>query len=132
MNDLQKIRKKVSTMNVLVVDDENAIREQAIIFMKKFCHNVDSAVNGEDALNMINKNNNYDIVLTDIRMPKINGLELAEKISTMHKELFVAIMSGSCVLYDKVNSHCDLFLEKPINLHNMKAMFETVIRKKSL
>jgi len=132
MNDLKKIREKVSSMNVLVVDDESAIREQAIIFMKKFCHNVDSAVNGEDALNMISKNHTYDIVLSDIRMPKMSGLELAEKINSTQKELFVALMSGSCVLYEKLNHKCDLFLEKPINLENMKAMLETVIAKKSL
>ena len=132
MTELQKIREKVSLMNVLVVDDESAIREQVVKFMKKFCQNVDSAVNGEDAFEKINQRNDYDIVLTDIRMPKMTGLELAEKIKSINENLFVAVMTGSYVLYNKINSNYDLYLDKPINLDNMKAMLETVISQKSL
>ena len=132
MNEFQNIREKVSSMNVLIVDDESAIREQAILFMEKFCKNVDSAVDGEDALNKICKNNNYDIVLTDIRMPKMTGLELTDKINNMNKKLFIGVMSGSYALYNKISSRYDIFLEKPININNMKVMLEKVIAVKGL
>ncbi|MDA7816713.1 response regulator [Sulfurimonas sp.] len=132
MNQLQKLRQKVASLNILVVDDENAIREQSIKFMKKFCNNVDSAVDGEDAFNKVNTNSPYDLILSDIRMPKMNGLELSDKLQEKHKEIFIALMTGSYELYDHTNANYDLYLEKPVNINNMTSMLEMLVIQKGL
>jgi len=66
-------------VNVLVADDERGIRDTISLRFKKFGFNIDTAASGNEAWQMLEKNR-YDIVITDIRMPNGNGLELLERI----------------------------------------------------
>lgn len=132
MNDLIKIREKVASLHVLVVDDEDELRESIIKFMKKFFTCVDGAQNGEVALNMLQKEGQYDIVITDVRMPKMSGWELLKAIKTLDKELFVTVMTGSPELDGGQKDDCDLYLSKPIDIEKMQLMMEMIIKKKGL
>jgi YesN/AraC family two-component response regulator len=80
---MENIIKKTKNYNVLLVDDEEEIREGMKTLLKKFFNNVDIAVNGQDGLSKYIKNN-YDIVITDLTMPKMNGIELMNKIKNLN------------------------------------------------
>lgn len=60
--------------NILVVDDDKDIRELIAVYLKAEDFYVDKACNGEEALKMMEENH-YDLVLLDIMMPKMDGLE---------------------------------------------------------
>ncbi len=82
--------------NLLIVDDEKVTRELIVQYLEeklkeKFC--VYSADNGESALALMEKMR-IDICVTDIMMPKMNGIELAEKIHNNYKNCIVLILSG--------------------------------------
>lgn len=132
MNDLQKIREKISHLHVLIVDDEDAILEGTIGFMKKFCSRVDGAQDGEAALEMVQEQGPYDIVLTDVRMPKMSGWALARKLRSMDRGIFVAVMTGSPEMDGVRTEDCDVYMAKPIDIDKMQLMLEILIQKKDL
>ncbi|MEG1336880.1 MAG: response regulator, partial [Clostridiales bacterium] len=69
--------------NILVVDDDKDIRELITVYMQTENFNVDKASNGEEALNLIEEKN-YDLVLLDIMMPKVDGLQTLIEIRKNH------------------------------------------------
>lgn len=132
MYDLKAIKEKVNHLRILIVDDEEQIREGTIVFIKKFCAHVDGAKNGEDALKIFRENGPYDMVLTDIRMPKINGWDLVKALKQIDAELFVAVMTGSPEMDGIFTQNCDMYMSKPIDITKMQTMLEMIITKKGL
>ncbi len=80
-------------LRVLVIDDEEPIRHMLSILLKKEGYNVRLASNGEEALKdlMVNA---YDLVLSDVRMPKLGGLELLDELEKREIESTVIMMSA--------------------------------------
>lgn len=132
MYDLKTIKEKVSDLRMLIVDDEDQIRDGTIVFMKKFCTHVDGAKNGEDALKIFREKGPYDMVLTDMRMPKMNGWTLLKELKQIDKELFVAVMTGSPEMDGALTHSCDMYMSKPIDLTKMQTMLEVIIEKRGL
>lgn len=64
---------------VIVIDDDLYIRELYVEVLKNAGYEVDSAVNGEDAYNKL-KNGGYSLILLDIMMPKMDGLEIMDTL----------------------------------------------------
>lgn len=94
--------------SVLVVDDEVELRELVTEEFQKTGAKVESAASGEEAIKMV-LDKHYDIVFTDLRMPKGDGYFLAKEIQKLAiSNLYVFFYSG----------HCDLTLEelKPYNV----------------
>ena len=78
---------------ILVVDDEKLLRDLIATFLSKLGHSCITATDGVDALDKI-KGNKIDAVLTDIKMPNMDGITLASKISIQYPELPVMIMTA--------------------------------------
>jgi len=81
--------------NLLVVDDEKPIREKLKnnIDWKEEGYHVYAAANGEEALKII-KAEEIDILVTDIQMPKLSGMNLIEKCRNINPELKIIVISG--------------------------------------
>lgn len=81
---------------ILIVDDEKFIRVGMRSILERFrpgSYNVTESKNGQEAIELI-ESQEFDIVITDIRMPKLNGLEFAKQISKRFKSIKVIILSG--------------------------------------
>lgn len=104
---------------ILIVDDEKEIRQllsQALTQMGGY--RVEVAENGEEALAKVEKNN-FDLVLTDMRMPKMDGLQLVNELSKRHPEIATVVMSGHGSIdaaLEAVRRGASDFLSKPFNL----------------
>lgn len=86
---------------LLIIDDDEMIREgikNAIDWNKQGIGNVRTAKNGEDGMQIFREDNS-DIILTDIRMPIMDGIDLLKKIKSINKDAIVIILSG----YDDFN-----------------------------
>lgn len=82
------------TANILWVDDDNLIRDVAGEMLEVLGHKGDVVGSGEEALIKLNENS-YDLVVTDIGMPGMNGWELADKIRELYKgKIKVAVLTG--------------------------------------
>src|SRR4051812_43574109 len=78
---------------ILVVDDEKAIRRSIKEILEFEKYEVEEAEDGATALAMAIKNN-YDVILSDVKMPKMDGLELQNKLNENNVSAALIIMSG--------------------------------------
>ena len=79
--------------SILVVDDEEIIRDSLSFVLKKEGYEVQDAPNGKKALELVKKNS-FDVVLTDLEMPEMKGIELLENITKFSPETFVVIITA--------------------------------------
>lgn len=88
---------------ILVVDDEGANRYSVSKTLQKVGYIVSEAANGEEALDMIARQA-FDVVLTDIRMPGIDGIELLRRIREQAPEVIVILMTAYATLGNAVEA----------------------------
>ena len=89
--------------HILVVDDEGAIRYSVSKTLQRVGYTVHEAASGEEALEMMKKDD-YDVVLTDIRMPGLTGVELLKRIKEVAPDAIVILMTGYASLGTAVES----------------------------
>ena len=90
---IENLRTESSKYTILVVDDEELIRNLVVTFLSKLGHSCVSAIDGVDALNKM-KGNKFDAVITDIKMPNMDGIHLAIEISRQYPELPIMVMTA--------------------------------------
>jgi len=90
---VEDVRMKPSKYTILVVDDEEPLRNLIVTFLSKLGHSCVTAIDGVDALHKI-KGNKIDAVVTDIKMPNMDGITLTSKISIQYPGLPVMIMTA--------------------------------------
>ena len=81
--------------SVLVVDDEAAVRRFAVRVLEREGYGVVEAKDGMEALELIRQGgSSFEVLVTDIVMPRLNGVELMQALSVSHADLPVILMSG--------------------------------------
>lgn len=119
---------------VLVIDDEKAIRRSIKEILEFEKYEVDEAEDGVQGLSMAQKNN-YDVILSDIKMPKMDGLELQNKLNESNVSSALIIMSGHGTIdtaVDAVKKGAFDFLAKPIDLNRLLVTVRNALDKTSL
>jgi putative nucleotidyltransferase with HDIG domain len=119
---------------LLFVDDEESILEVASEYFKAKGYNILTAENGRIAADII-ANRKIDCCFTDINMPEMDGLELAEHIRLVDNTIPVIIMTGYPSLDNTIrtlkNGVVD-FLIKPVNLNQLEICVKRVLRERQL
>jgi len=127
----KKLLSELSDLNVLYVEDEPLSREMVSLMLKNFFKNLDVAKDGEEALEKFKKNR-YDIIITDMSMPKLNGFTLTKEIRKLNEETSIIFLSGSNdieALLQSINLGIDGYLLKPINLEQFIQVLTRVLQK---
>jgi CheY-like chemotaxis protein len=91
--ELEDLLIKTKQLKVLYVEDEMIIRTETLELLKEFFDLVDVAINGEDGLEKY-KVDFYDIILTDINMPVMDGLTMSEKIIEKNNKQFIMVLTA--------------------------------------
>jgi DNA-binding NtrC family response regulator len=120
--------------NILVIDDENSIRRSLKEILEFENHTVDEAEDGDAGYNMAIKNN-YDVILSDIKMPKLDGLELLQKLNESAVLSSIIMMSGHGSIETAVSalkSGAYDYLAKPIDLNRLLVTVRNALEKNSL
>lgn len=112
------------TNSILVIDDELPILNMIKLALTRNGYAVDTAQSGKEGL-MKNKSNGYNIVLTDIQMPGISGLQVLEHLRNDKNPTRVIGMSGTPWLFDQNNF--DAVLSKPCSLIELKDTIDRVM-----
>ena len=102
---------------ILIIDDEISIRESIKMILEYENYIVDTAENGTDGINKI-KDENFDLVLLDVKMPGLSGLDVLEMIKERDKYLPVIMISGHGTIETAIESTkkgAFDFLEKPLD-----------------
>ena len=118
-------------MHVLVVDDEKLIRDviKEYLYLEKF--EVDEAENGIEAINKV-KDNNYDIIIMDIMMPKMDGYTACKEIKAI-KDIPFIMLSARGEEYDKLigfDLGVDDYVTKPFSPKELVARIKAVTKRK--
>lgn len=119
-------------MKILVVEDEDSLRETIIRSLEKERYTVESAATFNEAGMKLN-DYDYDCVVLDIMLPEGSGLTLLEELKKRRKRDSVIIISAKDSIEDKVTGldlGADDYLTKPFHLAELNARVKSVIRRK--
>lgn len=121
---------------ILIIEDEKAIRNvlSNIVIEEDKNHEVDTAENGLDGFQMLTQNT-YDLVLCDIKMPKMDGIELLEKAIVIQPELPIVMISGHGDLdtaVESIKKGAFDYISKPPDLNRLLQTIRNGLDRKSL
>lgn len=118
---------------ILVIDDEQSIIESISMVLNSEGYEVDSCLNGFSAIQKV-KSIEYDLILLDIKMPRMDGIEVLEKIMEINKNTVVIIISGHGTIETAVEATkkgAYNFLQKPLpDLPELKLTIKNAIAYK--
>ena len=127
-------KNNMSKEKILIVDDEKSIRDFLEIMLKKEGYRVSSASGGEDAMRLFN-NSSYDLVISDVRMKGMGGVELLKNIKETSPETIVLIVTA----YASVDTAIDAmkagaydYLTKPFKIDEVKYIIKNALDRKRL
>lgn len=122
----ENILKESKKLVVLYAEDEEDTREQIVGILNLFFKKVFTASNGEEAYNLYKKNiSEIDLIITDLTMPIMNGLEFIKKVKCDDKNAHVIVLTAhnsSENLMETIDLQLDGFLLKPIKMDRMQEL----------
>jgi len=124
---------KNASKKILIVDDNPNMSVLLSDILEIFEYEGSQAENGEEALEKLNADD-YAMVFTDLRMPKMDGIDLLRAIKDTHPDLPVVVITGYS-LGDTQNmlltQRADGFLNKPFKVNEIKELLEKLLQAKS-
>ncbi len=124
----------METPTLLIVDDEEAQLQSLKSFLGKRNFQILSASNGKEALELISKNV-IDIIITDYRMPEMNGLSLLKKVKEINPEIEILVMTAFGNIEDAVNimkAGAYDYITKPVDLDELETLLKRINEKRNL
>ena len=122
------------TFNLLIVDDEKNIREGLGKALEMDGYSIFLAADGEEAKISIEKNE-IDLIIADLRMPKLSGEELLKHVTSAYPTIPVIILTGHGTIENAVNAMRDGaydFITKPVNLDRLSLLVKRALSKREL
>ncbi|MBF0507189.1 MAG: response regulator [Nitrospirae bacterium] len=120
---------KSDSYKILVVDDEDSIRELLSKVLSSKGYKCDTAADGVEALEKFNAAT-FDAVIADIAMPRMDGLQLTRELTGMDTDLPVMLMTGFVNEYDyddAVKAGASDFIKKPLGIEELMARFDRMM-----
>lgn len=118
-------------MKILLVEDTEQLNKALTTVLKRNSYVVDSAFDGEEALLFI-KQCQYDLIILDIMLPKINGLEVLKFVRTNNIQTPVLLLTAKTTTEDKVTGldlGADDYLAKPFIIDELLARIRALLRR---
>jgi DNA-binding response OmpR family regulator len=113
-------------VSILVVDDEKLLRDLLVKILTKEGYAVETAVDGEDALDKL-RQNEYHLMVSDIKMPRLNGFELLKEVKQKYPHMGVIMMTAygdSFSVKDSLLLGADEYITKPFKSFEINLIVE--------
>ncbi len=130
-------KSKLKNFKVLFVEDEDKIRQHIVNSLGYLVEEVKEASNGLDALDVL-KNYSPDIIITDLEMPLMNGIEFIKNIRENDKKVCIIVLTAhtnSEYLLELIDMHIEHFIIKPMNFEKLLDVLQkcekTILEQKS-
>jgi len=120
--------------SILIIDDEKAIRKTLSEILSYEGYKIDDAENGEDGLKKFNEKT-YDVVLCDIKMPKIDGMEFLEKAKAANPDVPIIMISGHGTIetaVEAVKKGAFDYVSKPPDLNRLLITIRNAMDRQTL
>lgn len=121
-------------MKILLVDDERQLTDALSVLLKQNNYSVDCAYDGEEGLDLA-LSDIYDVIVLDIMMPKLNGIEVLKRLRQNKVSSPVLMLSAKSELDDKIlglNLGADDYMTKPFSTKELLARIKALLRRKSV
>lgn len=119
-------------MRLLLAEDEKELSNALVVILKHSNYSVDAVYNGQDALDYIT-NGDYDGVVLDIMMPKMDGITVLRKLRESGNSVPVLLLTAKSEIDDRVtglDSGADDYLTKPFATKELLARIRAMTRRK--
>jgi CheY-like chemotaxis protein len=120
-----------NTLDILLVDDEPSVRKTVTGLLHLFGHRVWEAENGIQALEILAENR-FDLIMTDIGMPHMDGLSFLNRIGEIPVNTPVIVVTGQqdlMVAQRALEAGAEAFMTKPISLDDLKTALQEVMQR---
>lgn len=120
-------------MKILLVEDNTQLSKALVTLLKRNSYLADSAYDGEEALRYI-KEYQYDAIILDIMLPKVNGLEVLKQVRNSGIKTPIIMLTAKSTIEDKIlglDYGADDYLSKPFNTKELLARIRALIRRNS-
>ncbi|PGB56067.1 response regulator transcription factor [Bacillus toyonensis] len=117
-------------IRILIADDDKGIRNLLKIYLERELYMVDTAINGDEALQLFNQNN-YNLVILDIMMPKVDGIEVCRKLRDK-TNVPILMLTAKDHEVDKIlglSIGADDYITKPFSIHEVVARVKALMRR---
>ncbi len=133
MNIKSQTSDNYNNSHILIVDDEEQMRRVLQQAIKRAGYECSISGSGEDALKFLGINN-VDVVITDIRMPGINGIELLQLVKENYDSDVIVMtgFTGDFTYEEIIKSGASDFVQKPLSTRELIVRLERVLRERSL
>ena len=121
-------------VRIMIIEDDEEMRSLLKDFFEEEGFETDSVSNGVDALRMFSKDH-FDLVITDIRMPGLTGLDILPRIRRLKPETPVIVMTAygsDDVRRRAFERGATTYLEKPIQLSKLRSVIREMVSRKEL
>lgn len=108
----------MSSQRILLVDDEPILLKAVEFKLKKASFEVETASSGEEAIDKLKSGATYDLVISDVMMPGLSGIELLRVVKENNAEMKVLLLTGlktEDTVVDAFDLGADDFMTKPFN-----------------
>ena len=117
--------------NILLAEDDESMLNFLVLALERAGHNVTSTRNGLHALDVLNQDIEYDLLLTDIVMPGLDGIELAQKASELSPNIKVMFITGFAAMAmrgtEEKPKGTTKLLSKPFHLNDLVEQIERIL-----
>ncbi len=116
---------------IMLVDDDRDFRDELRDYLDDY--QVIEAANGEEAIKVLEKPNEVDLVVLDVVMPGVKGTEVLKKIKQMAPDLGIIIMTGYStkdVAVQALKGRADDYIEKPLQINKIKSTIDRMLKAK--
>ena len=121
-------------LKILIIDDDPSIRNMLAIVLKKSGYEVTLTDSGKAALDRLKKET-FELIISDIKMPDINGIDLLKKIKSIHREIPVIMITAFASANDAVDAMklgAEDYITKPFNLDELKIIIDRAVYKRNM
>lgn len=117
---------------ILIVDDDQEFRSELKDFLQGY--DVIEAASGRETIDLLKRAHDIGLVILDVNMPGVNGLDVLKEIKRTEPGLNIIILTGLSskdVAIEALKGHADDYIEKPLDLDKIQAIIERIFQAKS-
>jgi len=120
-------------MKMLICEDDTMMLRALEFRFKKDGFEILRALNGKDGQKILDENSDIDVMITDIYMPSVNGLELVTYVrNTLRRDIPIVVLSRVNVedtIHHALELRADAYLTKPVNLDDISSRVKQLLKK---
>jgi DNA-binding response OmpR family regulator len=125
---------QIKSINILIVEDDDTLRFIVKDNLEQKNYKVDVAENGKSAIELFEKNN-YNLILLDIMLPKIDGFKVAEHIRKTNKDVPIIFITAKSMTEDKITGlsiGADDYIVKPFSMEELLLKIKIFLRRSNI